>query len=582
MKSFAAGAVFIWTTWILFFQSSAQAHPLNRYFIDHSARLVVFPDRIELAHTLDYGDATSDPEVALLDYDLQAQAASEEGRARYLQTRTAELRQALILMVNGNLAAWRPIEASCALELMPGRVYPFIRLTTGFVADLPALAPGQPVLAHYADAMLPHRRGMKDILVRSGAPGAVTLLGGSLSGPNGLASDIAPDLMQRRQALAALMPGSNTRAPGASLLDGGEGGGDLEALSAAEALYANDWTGPFPEDSEIRFAFVIGETPDDIEAARAFVRGGPAAPRAVPPQNDDTGVLERWNRWAEHQFETAARQSAERFSPRLVLAALAISFLFGCLHALSPGHGKTLVAAYLIGARGTVLHAVYLGLVVTITHTGSVFLLALLAGALGQALPREKVAAWTALLSGLLVISIGIAMLTRRIMDYGRGSVLAGHRHDHEHGHSHDHGREHIHTTEDGRVLIHHEGHTHEIPATASWWELLLLGVQGGLVPCPSALVVMLFGLTAFWNAGAWTSLLITLSMIIVFSIGLAGVLITVGILVVKASTLINRFGGSGKVMLALPIVSAILILVVGLFLTVNALIAAGVITVHF
>lgn len=552
---------------------AALAHPLNRYFIDHSATLIVHNDRVTLLHYLDYGDATSDPEVPALGYDPATQMVRQASKEAYLRRRVRSMADQLHLLVHGERVPWTVVDASCSIEVMPGRTYPFIRIVSGYVARI-APPPGRYVLCEYRDEVLAHRRGMRDILVRGGHP-AVAMLGGSLADAHGLASHIAPSLMRRRQALAALMPGTAVRRTADPFADLGLGASpDLAGLAAAEELYATDWDADFPEDRLVRFAFVVGEPIEEPTAAWHFVRTGqprldgshPSGGRSSAAAAAGESALSRWTRWAEHTFETSAQRSMTDLAPGLLALAFGVSFLFGCLHALSPGHGKTVVAAYLVGARGTVRHAVFLGLVVTLTHTGSVFLLAILAATLGQALPREQVAAWTGIVSGVLILSIGIALLLRRWSDFARATP-SGHDHHHpDHDHAHDHA---------------HQGHSHEVPADASTWDLLVLGVQGGLVPCPSALVVMLLGLSAFWNAGAWTSLLVTLAMIILFSIGLAAVLITIGILVVKAAQFMSRFSGTGRVTRFLPVVSAVLIVLLGAFWTLAGLVAAGVVSIH-
>jgi ABC-type nickel/cobalt efflux system permease component RcnA len=218
---------------------------------------------------------------------------------------------------------------------------------------------------------------------------------------------------------------------------------------------------------------------------------------------------------------------------------LLLAFAFGAAHALTPGHGKTLVAAYLVGERGTVWHALYLGLITTLTHTGSVMAIALIV----TFLPAEQQQAFMAwlinglgLVMGLMVVGIGFWLLLQR---------LAG-RADHVHL-----GGEH-----------HHHGHgTPETPTRSlSWWGLTLLGITGGMIPCVEAIWLLLatVGTGQFW---------LVLPAVLAFSAGLAVVLVVIGILVVQVPRFAQSRFGSGRLLRALPIASALVVTLMGLWL---------------
>jgi ABC-type nickel/cobalt efflux system permease component RcnA len=214
----------------------------------------------------------------------------------------------------------------------------------------------------------------------------------------------------------------------------------------------------------------------------------------------------------------------------MVCLALTVAAGLGAFHALEPGHGKTVVAAYLVGARGTAWHALCLGLMVTATHTAGVYLLGLVTLYASHYVVPERLYPWLGILSGLTVAGLGCALFLRR---------YTGEDHTHAHGHTHGHSHTHAHTA--GYTHHHHVHKTHHHPSpgeTVSLRQLLALGVTGGIVPCPAALVVLL-------SAVALQRVGFGLLLIVAFSVGLATVLIAVGLLMVYARRCMSRFHGS-------------------------------------
>ena len=215
----------------------------------------------------------------------------------------------------------------------------------------------------------------------------------------------------------------------------------------------------------------------------------------------------------------------------VLLLLLLAAFGWGALHALSPGHGKTMVAAYLVGTRGTARHAVALGATVTITHTIGVFALGLVTLALSQYVLPEQLYPWLTLASGLLVVIVGVNVLRSRVR-----AARAAHHHDHHHHHHDD----------------------------LTWRSLVGMGASAGLIPCPSALVVLL-GAISQHQVG------LGLLLILAFSLGLAMTLTALGVAVVYAGRLTSRLSFSGRVATVLPSLSALLIVGLGLMLTLRA-----------
>jgi nickel/cobalt transporter (NicO) family protein len=279
------------------------------------------------------------------------------------------------------------------------------------------------------------------------------------------------------------------------------------------------------------------------------------------------------------QEDLLAMLRTGELSAALVITALGAVMVWGAGHALTPGHGKTIVAAYLIGSRSSPWHALYLGLTVTLTHTVGVFALGLVALFASQYILPEQLYPWLGAASGLIVVGLGAVMLQRRV-----GPLLARHEddhridaqhhghdhHDHPHVHEHPHNHEHAHGHghEHKHKHDHDHGHSHLPPGAdgspITWRSLLSLGISGGLLPCPSALVLLLTAVSM--NRAA-----LGMVLVVAFSLGLAGVLTIVGLLFVKGSRLVHQLPGVGTWGRLLPAASALVIMMIGIWLTAEA-----------
>ena len=258
--------------------------------------------------------------------------------------------------------------------------------------------------------------------------------------------------------------------------------------------------------------------------------------------------------------------SVERVSAAVVAVSMLAAFFWGAAHALTPGHGKAVVAAYLVGPRGTARHAGILGLMVTLTHTAGVFVLGAVTLYLSRYILPEVLYPWLSAASGLLVVLIGLVLLYRNLdkMTHDRkaGHTLVEHTHPHEGERSHAH---HTHS---------HDGYTHcHLPADGSkitWHGLMALGVSGGLVPCPAALVLLL-------GAISLDRLGFGMVLVLAFSAGLAVVLSGIGLLMIYARKLFERFSFEARVPRLLPVVSASIITLAGAGIALEALGQTGI-----
>jgi ABC-type nickel/cobalt efflux system permease component RcnA len=259
--------------------------------------------------------------------------------------------------------------------------------------------------------------------------------------------------------------------------------------------------------------------------------------------------------------------SVPEITPAIVLFGLLIAFGLGAAHAMSPGHGKTVVGAYLVGSKGTVKHAAFLGLTVTITHTLGVFALGLITLFAAQFILPERIIPFLGFVSGLIVLFIGLSLFKERLFSALGYQTNNHHHHEHENHLDHTDNHEHNHHNHDGAFVHTHDGHTHSHlpPESVTWRSLLALGISGGLLPCPSALVLMLSAIS-FNRIGY--GLLLTLA----FSFGLAATLMCVGLAFLYLGKLLNRPSiGNNPIVKALPVFSAFVISCVGAAICYNS-----------
>ncbi len=295
-----------------------------------------------------------------------------------------------------------------------------------------------------------------------------------------------------------------------------------EIVVGRNARSSSDELRAYPKD--------LLESPLDVTSVQATL-----APTDDPPPTLSRGAsLAAPDRVADSGF--AKLIGREELGFWVVLASLAAAMFWGAAHALSPGHGKSIVTAYLVGQRGTPWHAALLGLIVTATHTVGVFTLGFVTLALSQFVVPDHLYPWLNLASGLLVVSIGVSVLSVR---WRRG-------HTHAHGH-------------------HHHHHGEEQAGGPSFRSLFAVGVSGGLLPCPSALVVLLAAISLHRVAFG-------LLLIVAFSFGLALSITGVGLIAVAAKRVFARASFDGVVLRALPAVSAAVILLAGVLMTIHAL----------
>ena len=483
--------------------SALGAHPMGNFSVNHYARLEPGAQGVEILYVLDLAEI---PTFELLqNWNLTDKAAQNTiDRAARVQAR--EWIGHLAIDVNGR--AVTPHLRSTEVVMADGAGGMRV-MRVNMRLSLP-VAPGK--LA-YADRNYPGRAGWKEIVI---AP--------ALGGTEEQATD-------RSQALTAY-PQDPTVAPPQ----------DLEA--------SVEWNTAAPQVARVPKPVV---TPAPVASAPAL-KQKPVATAPVPPQPSAAGTVVRGDFLSQLLNRREIPMS-------MVLLGLVVAFGLGAIHALSPGHGKTIVAAYLVGSRGTVKHALFLGGMVTFTHTISVFFLGLTTLFLSQYVLPEKIIPVLGAISGISIVWIGAMLLyqrAQRLRSHERSHHQA-HSHDHDHHHhDHDHDHDHHHDHDHGP-----HGHSHVPEGEITLGCLIALGASGGLVPCPSALVLLLSSI-ALGRVGFGLLLLVS------FSAGLAIVLMAIGVAVLYAKNLLPDSQKTARhpAFRLIPVMSAAVIVCIGLVMT--------------
>lgn len=483
LLSFAALCLLLGAT-----ATTAAAHPLGNFSINHLTQVQISRDRVDLRYILDQAEIPTFQERGVPPSEVLARKREEVGRRL---TATLDGRPLALRLTPGGAITHPPGQGGLPLTRVE------LRLTA-------PVAGADRIVLH--DGTFPDRVGWKAIIAQPGKGTAVRSSAPSGDPTNELRSyptDKLQSPLNERMASFATAPGQGT----------------LIAPREAGA----------------------GATTTNL--------GG----------DGFAGV-----------FASAAAGKS------LLVLFLLAAFAWGAIHALSPGHGKTMVAAYLVGTRGTPRHALALGAITTVTHTIGVFALGGVTLVLAQYVLPEQLYPWLSLASGLIVVTIGAVALRSRMRwrqaQRGPPAAIPEPRehahHPHEHalapssanavpGDSHGHG-DHHHSHGPGH-------HHHHAPDRITWRALVGMGASAGVIPCPSALVVLL-------GAIAQHQVALGLVLILSFSLGLAATLTALGLAVVWAHRATTRLSFTGPLVTALPALSTALIIGLGLLLTARAI----------
>lgn len=543
--------IFILLGLTLYQPQTASAHPLGNFSVNRYSRLEPDTESISLLYVVDMAEIPAFQEQALIDRDLNGRITETE-RQNYLADQLAALQSNLTLIMNGETA--RLLPQSQNLTFPPGQGgLDTLRLELTFLIPLPVQSEQLDIT--YRDTNYLERAGWQEIVVRP--TDAITLLSSSVP-----AESLSQELRE------------------------------------------------YPE-------YYLNEP---VKVQEATFQFRPVATAGQPSSNTIAAAItaEDANLFAEEQLAGLINIPE---GPGPLLVAVVLAFILGALHALSPGHGKTIVGAYLVGSRGTARHALFLGITTTLTHTAGVFAFGFLVLFASQFILPERLYPWLGVMSGLLVVGIGFSLFRGRLAglrhayahlrghehDHLHHSHTIGHIHDHSHRHDPSHGHDHGYSHDHDQSRDHgpdqgghhsHEGHDHShgphdhhhhhhgpgrhshVPqedenGRITWRSLLALGISGGLLPCPSALVLLLSAI-ALQRVG------LGLFLILIFSTGLAGVLTAVGLMFVYAGRMLERAPKSrqfGRLAPLLPVFSALFVTIAGAAITTQAILQTGILS---
>lgn len=481
------------------------AHPLGNFTINHFARIEVEQDRVHVHYIVDMAEIPTFQELQEIDTNGDGTKSDAEF-SDYAARSAAQYAKGLLLTVDGALIALQTVGQKVTTPQGSGGLQT-LRIECDLTGAIAAAPEAGPARhLRFEDTNNHNRIGWREIVV---------------------------------------VPTN-----GVSVFDSTAfGNGVTDELKA------------YPQD-------MLTAPLDERVAELSFTRAGIPAGATALRTRDGRPVSAAHDRFAE-------LIAVPDITPVVALLGLLVAAGLGALHAFSPGHGKTVVGAYLVGSRGTARHAAFLGLTVTITHTLGVFALGVVTLFASQYILPERLFPILSLVSGGIVVAIGLSLFVRRLRAASGFSTDAHHGHDHSHGeHTHDH--VHVdHSHHEGELTHSHGGkvHSHLPPgadgSAVTWRNLLALGVSGGLLPCPSALVVLLSAISLH-RVGYG------MFLVVAFSAGLACTLTAIGLAFVYAGRWMKRPLGNGRLVRILPAASALVVTCVGLAICYEALIQSG------
>jgi ABC-type nickel/cobalt efflux system permease component RcnA len=488
------------------------AHPLGNFSISRYTGIEVGREGVTLRYFVDMAEIPTFQE--LQGHGIPSNPV-EPRVSRYVRDTAEALKQGLGLEVDGRRLA---LEVRSAEVIFPEGAagLPTMKLAILYRAAL-GNSPDDPADMRYRDDNFASRAGWKEVI-------AVAASGAAIIESSVPAQDRSRELSDYPTDLLDSPP----------------------QVSQARLRFARRMPAPVVT----RVAPPAPETP-------AEARHSPAPPEPV--------IAPRPNVQATTGSVFTGLIGARELTVSVVAIALVVAAALGALHALEPGHGKTVVAAYLVGSRGTAWHALLLGLIVTASHTAGVYLLGAATVYASHYIVPERLYPWVALGSGVAIAVLGLSLFLRR---YAGREAAHAHGHHHHHDGHHHHGHAHDHHHPHGDSGHHHHPHA---PGSVSLRQLWALGVTGGIVPCPAALVVLLSALS-LRRVG------FGLLLIVAFSLGLALVLVAIGMLVVYAGRLVRRLDERGPLVTRwLPLMSSAVMTLLGLSIAIQALASGGI-----
>ncbi|AXC11700.1 hypothetical protein ACPOL_2378 [Acidisarcina polymorpha] len=533
----------------------AWAHPMGNFSVNHYSKIDLQSDRVVVRYFIDLAEIPTYQELQQGNIATTALKPGSASGMSYVAARGTELGRGLVLEIDGQQTSLRMI--SSAVIFPPGAGgLPTMKMGFVYEAAIPSGIDRQRVNLHYADHNYPGHTGWKEIVALASAgsllqsSASATDRSGELSNyPTDLLTSPPQDLDASVVAALPITTGTVTkteahRASPLALKDPPAALKDLPTvLKNGGAIVARRVRPGKMEQS----APALASTPArPIGAAQGALQA--TTPASVP-------VHLEANRQQTPRSRFTELITAQHLSAWFLFTAAWIAVGLGGLHALEPGHGKTIVAAYLVGSKGTARHAFLLGLIVTVSHTAGVFALGAITLYASRYILPEQLYPWLGAFSGITIMGLGCYMLLRRLS----GAVTE---------HSHAPGAPSAHwTLWRPRPVGQEPDATPSAgnPQPVSMTQLFTLGITGGVIPCPAALIVLL-------SAVALHRVGLGFFLIVAFSLGLAAVLIGFGMLMVFARRFMTHLRIDGPLTQRwLPAASSGFITILGIILTVQA-----------
>jgi ABC-type nickel/cobalt efflux system permease component RcnA len=524
------------------------AHPMGNFSISHYAGIRIAPGFIELHYLIDMAEIPTFQEMQATGI---VPKENDPGLPPYLAKKADSLAAGLVLEVNGQPLPLQLISQDVIFPAGAGGL-PTMKLGFVYRAALGNVSSGSVYTVQYRDNNFAGHAGWKEIVVTAEPGSELTASSAPATDRSAQLSNYPTDLLssppQNLEASFTFTPSFSTAkniAPPNAV--------HAPAVQPAVSTQASTRDGQ-PPSARVSRSQVPTTAPPETAAA--------SAPSATKPQQtadvNSTPPALHANQQATPRSKFTELISARNLSFWFLFTAALIAAGLGALHALEPGHGKTIVAAYLVGSRGTARHAVFLGGIVTAAHTAGVYLLGAITLYASKYIVPDQLYPWLGMISGIIIAVLAAYMMIRA----WTGEVGD---HAHEIGSNHSHwfsslgGR---------RAAVQDDSQSKK---TVSLTQLLTLGITGGIVPCPAALVVLL-GAVSLHRVG------FGLFLIVAFSLGLAAVLIAIGLSMVYARQFLARWKSDGPIVTRwLPIASAGCMLLLGLAITVRAFLTTGI-----
>ncbi len=482
----------------------ALAHPMGNFSVNHYSKITLEHDGLRVLYLIDLAEI---PTYQELQQDNLHAAADDPATLRYVTERGAEFARGLSLSLDGKTL---PLQLKSSSVIFPPGAGGLPTMKMGFVYQ--AAYPIDRAMSasfRYTDSNYPGHNGWKEI-VATGAAGSIL----KTSVP---ATDRSMELSNYPTDLLSSPPQDLNATLEVAL--------PVPPLKPAPVIARQQ---PSP-------ATALVAHPQRTPAATGV---GPLAPQATRPAMSISASAYplRANRQKTPGNRFTELIVAQRLSAWFLFTAALIAMGLGGLHALEPGHGKTIVAAYLVGSRGTARHAAMLGLIVTASHTVGVFALGAITLYASRYIVPEQLYPWLGVLSGIIIAALGGYMLLRR---------LTGTATDHDHANG-------------GHWPFSQPQATQTPLRHVSLSQLLTLGITGGIIPCPAALIVLL-------SAFALHRIALGFFLIVAFSLGLAAVLISFGMMMVYTRRFATHLKVDGPLTRRwLPVASATFIMLLG------------------